>query len=931
MGLVERDHELGALREAFSEAARGRGAIAVVSGPTASGKSALLYAFTDVATESGALVLSATGSREEQPIPFGVIDQLLHAAPAEGEPLESPLPAAGPTRAPEPAGPGVTTSGHARVIDDACRVLLDLARTSAPLVIAVDDVQFADPLSLRCLSFLVRRVRSAGVLVVVTESAGARPTDAAFASELRRQPNSRRVRLSPLSPAGVAALAAQHPGLPATDGFAAEIARLSGGNPLLARGLIEDALAHPGGDGRPHGGEAFGEAVLACLHSAGPDVLAVARTLAVLGPPPAPKLIARLLGTDTAATARCLRILRVTGVLDADGFRHPRARSAVLDSIPAEERAGTRLRAAELLHRDGADAAEVAGLLLAAGRADGTWAMAVLREAADRALAADRVDEAVQYLELAYWSFPEQQGAAITMMFARLEWWDDPQAAGRYLSWLTRALHEGHAPFGTALAGTKYLLSYGRVEDARKALAVLAGATSALDADARAELHAFRTWLRVTYPALADELPAPLPAAAADGPTPAACDDPWPRAGRLLGDVLAGGGGERATDEATEILERCRLDGTPPEAIDAALTVLLLRDRPDLAAPWCAALLRECGERGTGSGGDAMRAVLLGVQADIALLRGDLPAARRAAAEALRTKRPEAWGVRVGAPLATLLLASSAMGARDEAEALLDHAVPEAMSQTVHAPRFLYARGRHLLATDRLHSALADFRTCGELMAQWGVDVPALAPWRTGIAEVLLRLNRRAEARELVEEQLALLGGARTRGHGASLRLLAATREPRQRPALLKEAVHLLQERGDRLELARALVDLGHAHRSLGDAGRARMVVRRAWHLAKECRAEPLLAGLSTLQEHTEPVAVAAGSPERAPGISALSDAERRVAALAAQGHTNREIAGRLYITVSTVEQHLTRVYRKLNVQQRANLPTALSFCSVQG
>ena len=55
-----------------------------------------------------------------------------------------------------------------------------------------------------------------------------------------------------------------------------------------------------------------------------------------------------------------------------------------------------------------------------------------------------------------------------------------------------------------------------------------------------------------------------------------------------------------------------------------------------------------------------------------------------------------------------------------------------------------------------------------------------------------------------------------------------------------------------------------------------------------------------------------------------LSEAERRVAALAARGHTNRQIAGMLYITVSTVEQHLTRVYRKLDVKRRSELPARL-------
>ncbi|HET9171567.1 MAG TPA: helix-turn-helix transcriptional regulator, partial [Actinospica sp.] len=70
----------------------------------------------------------------------------------------------------------------------------------------------------------------------------------------------------------------------------------------------------------------------------------------------------------------------------------------------------------------------------------------------------------------------------------------------------------------------------------------------------------------------------------------------------------------------------------------------------------------------------------------------------------------------------------------------------------------------------------------------------------------------------------------------------------------------------------------------------------------------------------------AAQAAEEAPEADAvLSDAERRVAVLAAAGHTNRQIAHKLYITVSTVEQHLTKIYRKLSVSRRSELVTRLT------
>jgi DNA-binding CsgD family transcriptional regulator len=69
---------------------------------------------------------------------------------------------------------------------------------------------------------------------------------------------------------------------------------------------------------------------------------------------------------------------------------------------------------------------------------------------------------------------------------------------------------------------------------------------------------------------------------------------------------------------------------------------------------------------------------------------------------------------------------------------------------------------------------------------------------------------------------------------------------------------------------------------------------------------------------HPEPAA--AKAPPRPERGARLTHAEQRVAALAAAGSTNREIAEQLFITVSTVEQHLTKIYRKLDVHSRSGL-----------
>lgn len=110
----------------------------------------------------------------------------------------------------------------------------------------------------------------------------------------------------------------------------------------------------------------------------------------------------------------------------------------------------------------------------------------------------------------------------------------------------------------------------------------------------------------------------------------------------------------------------------------------------------------------------------------------------------------------------------------------------------------------------------------------------------------------------------------------------------------------------------------------MDDVNRARMLVRKAWHVAKSCGAEPLCRQL--IPGGTDPDFEAPRhEPVLPQNTASLTEAESRVAVLAAHGNTNREIAARLYVTVSTVEQHLTRIYRKLKVNRRRELPTRLA------
>ena len=144
--------------------------------------------------------------------------------------------------------------------------------------------------------------------------------------------------------------------------------------------------------------------------------------------------------------------------------------------------------------------------------------------------------------------------------------------------------------------------------------------------------------------------------------------------------------------------------------------------------------------------------------------------------------------------------------------------------------------------------------------------------------------------------------------------MLALAGDAAARPGLLNRAAEAFKAAGDRLELAKTLRTINHLSQR---AERAGSLVKQV-HVPRQGRSRPAAA--------PRPVA----RPEPAsPSASVLSEAELRVAELAVEGRTNRQIAETLYITVSTVEQHLTRVYRKLGVAGRAAL--AGEFADAEG
>jgi len=185
-----------------------------------------------------------------------------------------------------------------------------------------------------------------------------------------------------------------------------------------------------------------------------------------------------------------------------------------------------------------------------------------------------------------------------------------------------------------------------------------------------------------------------------------------------------------------------------------------------------------------------------------------------------------------------------------------------------------------------------------------------------------LQLGRHQDAGRLADTELADVRefGA-PRALGIALRAAGLARGGKGGLALLGESVAVLEGSPALLERAHSLAELGAALRRSGERTAARDPLAGALEIAVRCGARPLAARAGDELK-------AAGARPRRPwrtGVEALTPSELRVARLAADGQTNREIAVELYVTLKAVEGHLAHVYGKLGIDGRGQLAHALA------
>ncbi|SCF44068.1 DNA-binding transcriptional activator of the SARP family [Micromonospora marina] len=370
--LVGRRDEVRRLRRAAAGAAAGHGASIRVEGAAGIGKSALLAAALRGAARTG----WAVGDEVAQRRPLGVLLECLGSALA-GEPTGVALVA-------QLAGLDATGS-DAEVADRAVEVIRR-AVTAAPLVLVVDDLPWADPLTLRVWAMLGAQARRLPLLLVAAARTGATGTESVPAHE--------RIELAPLGSDAAAALVRAAAGEPPDPQRLARILHDAAGSPYYLRHL---AAAVPGDVD-------LAAAVDPHLAPLPEQVRHRLRTVALLagygltaaGTEPAGCTLAELSAVTDRSRGDLLRTLGpalAAGVLAHGGdrleFRHPIVARALYECTPAALRGTLHRSFAERLAACGAPPERVAAQLLAGevplDRATGEWLAGHIELLAERA------------------------------------------------------------------------------------------------------------------------------------------------------------------------------------------------------------------------------------------------------------------------------------------------------------------------------------------------------------------------------------------------------------------------------------------------------------------------------------------------------------------------------------------------------------------
>ncbi|MFG2000766.1 AAA family ATPase [Spirillospora sp. NPDC048911] len=923
------------------------------------GKTRLLKELQRAARARGLPTLAGRAAQFEQDTPFGLVidalDDLIEGADADlGADLDADLrrllSPVFPVLAPDPAA---ARSEGARIEDlsglarhhlhKAMRKLLDLIAGPAGLVLLLDDVHWADEPSVDLLDYLVRHPPRSKVLLAMAY----RPAQAA--PRLMTITGGRRIPVRPLTETEAAEVVG-----PRVEGARSrELFRASGGNPFYLEALAqldEATTAAPGGDGgsMPDLPLAVRAALQADFAGLTPAALTAARAAAVAAGEFGAQVVAVAMGASEDEALAALDELAARDIIRLTAptrfqFRHPLVRQAAYESAPAGWRLGVHARLAGYLAESGAPATARARHVERSARDGDQAAITTLIKAA-RAVSTHAPSTAAHWLKAALGLMPESpEGSAGEI---------GGQDAVPSRSELLFELLQVQAVSGQAEEGTvtaRALLRILPVHDhVRRAKAVqLCGV---MQRQLGRHPHA-RALVREELDRISD----PKTAAAAmlnlrrtadllqrldivgaqaaldQIPDDAPGRDPGLEIAIAAMRPLVAYGEGHVLDALRQVdLVGALFDRTSDDQLARYMDSLVWLGWTEVLLGRYDAALRHL-ERLTTitrvTGQSYILAYLLSAQARLFVLRGQLSDAVTPAEEAAEIARLLRSRESLTYALTQQCLLASYEGDHDQALALGEQAVdndPGVGEWGGSMARFALAAA--LVGAGRLDEGAAAIREI------WSDDTASRLDPGTqvscaermvyvqgslGRSEEALRWASLAEA--IAHPDLAGETGLARLGRAHAQRLA----DPGAAARSAADAAELLLAAGRKPEAGQAELTAGLAHSEAGQRDAARRRLQAAREIFEECSMRGLHAQAVREQRRLGVYVPAATS--RSGGGHGLSRRELEVATLAVAGDSNQEIAEKLFISVRTVETHMSHIFAKLGVTSRVGVATALA------
>ncbi|NAS25965.1 AAA family ATPase [Herbidospora sp. NEAU-GS84] len=939
---MEREAELAALENGV-RGIRAGGRMILLSGAAGVGKSTLLSCLNELAGTHGCRRLTARGTALEHTFSFGIVRQLFEGlvvgASVEAEARDELFRgAARPARSLFVRSDEGAETDEVALLEGLHGLVANLC-AGRPLILQVDDLHWADTASLRFLTYLLPRLPRLPLLLVAATRPEEPGSDVRLLPLLSADPDVQVLRPEPLTEQATGLLIGERLG-PADDVFVAACHQATAGNPLLLHELGSLLIAEGttpvdanAARVRTDGARAVQRWVDRRMAALPGPIADFARAAALLGDDAPFADACHVAGMERGAGEKAVRTLAALEILQLEKgpapgrpslrFVHPLVHAAIYDSLGVGDRHYRHLRAARLLARHGSPDERVAAHLLLAPPAGEPWMAQVLDRAAQAALREGSPGSALEYLQrllreplpaprrsatlmaAASAAMNVDLGTAVVLLEQASAVADAPDRALMFAMWGYALWQLGDVPGGAAL----YRKALEEVTDpdgdlARQAQACLLQIANMLPGRDETVTGLRHLWHVVPDDSVGGRM---LEWSIAFHDMTVCEPGAVGRARRAFVSVAdrrdGGPGDERAA-------------GPLPLLAGHGWLVLMAADSPEIES-----ILDDYIRSAERSGSLRDLGPALLQRAYTRLKRADLPAAEadmRTAQQlmtAVASRRGIVW---INAYLIDILLEQ---GRTENATSLAETDLTSFGPPDAATVMFQERRARLLRRIGRLDAALEEAVLAGRYWAGAGVTNPAFTLWRGEAARCLHLLGRTAEATEHATEQLRLARRWGAPGAlGEALRLHGTIASGASGLLELEEAVDLLSAAPQcRLPYAKALFDLGSALRRSGHRVAARRRLTEALDVAAP-------AGLAPLAVAAKVELRATGAAPSAPQTDAvkLTASEWRIAEMAAEGRTNRAIAHLLFVSAKTVEVHLSSAYRKLGINGRAGLKSAL-------